>query len=236
MNSGKINGIKIYCFSSRKELIEFAISEKKSLIAIHADKILHATEQTRSLVNRNIGYPDGVGAVLALKRLGFKNTIRIPGCELWLDIVHHAFSIKSFYLIGATEEVITQTVEKLKSEFKNINVLGYHNGYIDTNEEYQHLLTTIANVKPDIVFVAMGSPKQELLIQEMQLRHSAVYQGLGGSFDVYTGKVKRAPEWWIRNNLEGPYRLIKQPYKIARFIKALPFWWYLLIGKYGKNN
>ena len=57
----------------------------------------------------------------------------------------------------------------------------------------------------------MGSPKQELLMEEMQQKHTALYQGLGGSFDVFTGNVESAPEWWVNNNLEWAYRLIKQP-------------------------
>ncbi len=232
MNSTFIDDIKVYSFSSRKELIEYAEKEKKSLIAINAEKILHATEQTRSLINQNIGYPDGIGAVAALKKKGFKQTIRIPGCELWLDIVRYFYRSKSFFLIGAKEEVIQQTVEKLKKEFPGINLLGYRNGYIKTQDERQQLIQTIARLKPDIVFVAMGSPKQELLIQEMQQHHQAIYQGLGGSFDVYVGNVERAPSWWIKHNLEWAYRLVKQPFKIKRFIYALPFWIKLLTGKF----
>jgi UDP-N-acetyl-D-mannosaminouronate:lipid I N-acetyl-D-mannosaminouronosyltransferase len=223
MKNTLINGIRVFSFSSRDELINYVEKEKKSLIAINAEKILHATEQTRSLINQNIGYPDGIGAVAALKRKGFKQIIRIPGCELWLDIVRHFYQSKSFFLVGANEEVIQQTVNKLKKEFPSINLLGYRNGYIKTQDERQQLIQTIARLKPDIVFVAMGSPKQELLIQEMQQHHQAIYQGLGGSFDVYVGNVKRAPEWWIKNNLEWAYRLVKQPKRIFRQYIYLEF-------------
>ena len=232
MKNTLINGIRVFSFSSRDELIDYVEKEKKSLIAINAEKILHATEQTRSLINQNIGYPDGIGAVAALKNKGFKQTIRIPGCELWLDIIRHFYQSKSFFLVGAKEEVIQQTVNKLKKEFPGINLLGYRNGYIKTQDERQQLIQTIARLKPDIVFVAMGSPKQELLIQEMQQHHQAIYQGLGGSFDVYVGNVERAPSWWIKHNLEWAYRLVKQPFKIKRFIYALPFWIKLLTGKF----
>ena len=77
--------------------------------------------------------------------------------------------------------------------------------------------------KPDVVFVAMGSPKQELLMEEISKRHPAIYQGLGGSFDVYTGNVKRAPEWWVNHNLEWAYRLIKEPTRIKRQIHLVRF-------------
>jgi UDP-N-acetyl-D-mannosaminouronate:lipid I N-acetyl-D-mannosaminouronosyltransferase len=231
MNHTIINSIRVFSFPTRDELINYVEKEKKSLIAINAEKILHATEETRGLINKNIGYADGIGAVWALKKKGFKNTIKIPGCELWLDIVSHFYRSKSFYLAGAKEEVIQQTVEKLKKEFPGINLLGYRNGYIKTEEEQQQLIQTIATLKPDIVFVAMGSPKQELLMQEMQQHHPAIYQGLGGSFDVYVGNVERAPEWWLRNNLEWAYRLVKQPARIKRQIHLVKFLWLLLLNR-----
>ena len=89
----------------------------------------------------------------------------------------------------------------------------------------------VAEMKPNVVFVAMGAPKQELLMEEMSAVHSAIYQGLGGSFDVYTGNVKRAPKWWVEHNLEFAYRLIKQPSRIKRQIHLLRF---LMLAKWGK--
>jgi UDP-N-acetyl-D-mannosaminouronate:lipid I N-acetyl-D-mannosaminouronosyltransferase len=232
MNNTLINGIRVFSFSTRDELIDYVEKEKKSLIAINAEKILHATEQTRQLINQNIGYADGIGAVWALHKKGFNQAVKIPGCELWLDIITHLYQSKSFYLVGSKEEVIQQTVSKLKNEFPNINILGFRNGYIKTDNEKQALINDIATKKPHVVFVAMGSPKQEMLMQEMQQHHPAIYQGLGGSLDVYVGNVERAPDWWIKNKLEGAYRLLMQPYKIKRYINALPFWWNLLTGKY----
>ena len=79
--------------------------------------------------------------------------------------------------------------------------------------------------------MAMGSPKQELLMEEMHRLHPAVYQGLGGSFDVYIGKVQRAPKWWIQNNLEWAYRLIKQPRRIKRQIHLLKFFLLLKLNR-----
>jgi UDP-N-acetyl-D-mannosaminouronate:lipid I N-acetyl-D-mannosaminouronosyltransferase len=228
MNQTTINDLRVFSFSSRDELINYVEKEKKSLIAINAEKILHATDQTRELINKNIGYTDGIGAVWALKKKGFKNTIKIPGCELWLDIVAHYQQTGTFYLVGSTQEVLDKTIEKLKTEFAGINIVGYRNGYIKTEAERKELIETIAALKPDVVFVAMGSPKQELLMQEMQAVHPAIYQGLGGSFDVYVGNVERAPEWWVSHNLEWAYRLVKQPSRIKRQIHLVRFVWLLL--------
>lgn len=232
MNSIEINGIKTYCFPSREELIDLAFTEKKSLIAVNAEKILHATDKSRDLFNRNISFSDGAGAVWALKKKGFKNAVKIPGCELWLDIISSAWKDKSFYLVGAQQEVIEKTVSSLKNEFPGIRIVNYRNGYLRNGFDRQDLVNDIVMRRPDVVFIAMGSPKQEELIEEMQKAYPAVYLGLGGSFDVYVGAVKRAPGWWVDNNLEWAYRLIKQPSRITRQIHLVKFVWMLITGKY----
>ena len=134
-------------------------------------------------------------------------------------------------MIGGTEDTIQNTRNKLLEDFEGINIIGYRNGFIKTDEERLKLIEDIEFKKPDIVFVAMGSPKQELLMQEMLEKHKAVYQGLGGSFDVYIGKVERAPEWWLKHNLEWAYRLLKQPTRIKRQTSLLKFLFLLKIGK-----
>lgn len=223
MKSELLNGVKTYAPRSRKELMSYAFTNQNILVAVNAEKILHATAQSRSIINRNLGYPDGIGAVWALENKGCKNVVKIPGCELWLDLVRTYHKTKSFYLVGGKQEVIEATVAKLKKEFKSINIVNYRNGYIKSIPEEQDLINDIADKKPDVVFVAMGSPKQELLMEIMQKRHKAVYQGLGGSFDVYTGSVERAPNWWVKNNLEWAYRLVKEPSRIKRQIHLVRF-------------
>lgn len=235
MNKVSLNGVEVYTFTSHEDLLTYMSRRKGILVAINAEKILHATDQTRSIINRNIGYCDGIGAVAALHRKGYKDVIQIPGCELWLKIIFMLFDKgKSFYLVGGKQEVIEETVEKLQKDFKGINIVGYRNGYIKTDEEKMFLITDLENKRPDVVFVAMGSPKQELLMEEMAKRHEAIYQGLGGSFDVYTGRVMRAPKWWREHKLEGLYRPLTSftwP-KMRRLFKAMPFWWNVLTNKY----
>lgn len=226
-----INGVKVNGFNSKEDIINYAFANKGILVAVNAEKIINATDKTRQIINNNISYPDGIGAVMALKHKGYKKAVKIPGCELWLDIVKSSYKEKTFYLTGGTEDTIQNTKTKLLEDFEGINIIGYRNGYIKTEEERLKLIEDIELKKPDIVFVAMGSPKQELLMQEMLEKHKAVYQGLGGSFDVYIGKVERAPEWWLKNNLEWAYRLLKQPTRIKRQISLLKFLFLLKIGK-----
>lgn len=232
MIAEQLNGIKTYAPNSRKELMDYAMLHKSIMIAVNAEKILHATDESRNLINRNLGYPDGIGAVWALKKKGHQSVVKIPGCELWLDIVQRFYKEKSFYLVGGKQAVIEETVEKLKEDFTGINICNFRNGYLKTEVEETDLIADIVKHKPDIVFVAMGSPKQELLMEQMQKEHQAVYQGLGGSFDVYTGNVKRAPEWWVKNNLEWTYRLINQPSRIKRQIHLVKFFVNLHLNRY----
>jgi UDP-N-acetyl-D-mannosaminouronate:lipid I N-acetyl-D-mannosaminouronosyltransferase len=231
MESRIVRGVKCYAPKNRKELIDFAFEKKAILVAVNAEKILHSTDESRAIINRNFGYPDGVGAVWALRKKGIGETVKIPGCELWLDIVREHAAQKSFYLIGGKQEVIEQTIQKLNADFSGINIVNYRNGYLNTPEEKQRLIEDIENKRPDVIFVAMGSPKQELLMEELSRIHPAVYQGLGGSFDVYTGTVKRASEWWVRNNLEWAYRLLKQPSRVKRQIHLVRFYTLLKLNR-----
>ena len=226
-----LNGVEVYPFSSEDQLLSHIDEHNGILVAINAEKILHATNQTRSIINRNIGYCDGAGAMLAVKQKGYKDACKIPGCELWLKIVKRFEKEKTFYLVGGKQQIIDETVAKLKKEFKDIKIVGYRNGYIKTDEERQQLIDDIVMKQPGVVFVAMGSPKQELLMEEIKQRHNAIFQGLGGSFDVYTGHVERAPEWWCNHNLEFAYRLIKEPKRIKRQIHLVKYGWWLLIHK-----
>ena len=231
LNRYYINGVGIYPFSSKAEVIAFAEKEKGILTAINAEKILHATDQMRIIINKHIGYCDGIGAVMALRKKGYKDIRKIPGCELWLDIIRTFHKEKTFYLIGGKQDVIDATAEKLKKEYECIQISGYRNGYINTEHEKQELIADIKEKKPDVVFIAMGSPKQELLMDELYNVYPAIYQGLGGSFDIYAGYAERAPQWWLDHNLEYAYRLIKQPNRIKRQIYLVKFWILLQLGK-----
>ena len=96
MEAVVLNGVKVYPYNSEQQLLDYISAHKGILVAINAEKILHATEQTRAIINRNIGYCDGSGAVLALRQKGYKNACKIPGCELWLKIINAFYKEKTF--------------------------------------------------------------------------------------------------------------------------------------------
>lgn len=227
-----LRGVMAYPFADVDALIEYADSRKGILVAVNAEKIMNANETTLPILNNNIAYLDGSGAVLAARQKGAPDAVKIAGCELWLKIIEKYHGKKTFYIVGAKPEVHEQTVSKLKEDFPDINIVGHRDGYLKDDRDRQALIDDVADKKPDVVFVAMGSPKQEILMSDMLKVHKAIYQGLGGSFDVYTGNVARAPKWWIDHNIEFAYRLVRQPKRITRNAKFVKYAWWLLRHKF----
>jgi UDP-N-acetyl-D-mannosaminouronate:lipid I N-acetyl-D-mannosaminouronosyltransferase len=228
-NSAIVNGIKINSFISRNDFLDYVNDKKKILIAVNAEKILKEDKRLKTILNENIGYPDGVGAVMALKQKGL-SAVKIPGSEFWLDIINKYQNEKSFYLIGTTTEVIQNTVKKLKQEYPKINILGYQNGFINKEEKIE-LKKRLKDLKPDVVFVAQGTPRQEFLMDELIKIHPALYMGLGGSFDIYGGNKKRAPKIFLDLHCEWLYRLLKEPTRFGRQLSLVKFLILLKIGK-----
>lgn len=223
-----IRGALVFPFESADQLIDYADTHKGILVAVNAHKILDANAVTLPIINNNIAYCDGAGAVAAAKIKGAKNPVKLPGCEIWLKIIERFHDSKTFYIIGAKPEVHDATIEKLRNEFPGIRIVGHRDGYLKSADERQALIDDVTRTQPDVVFVAMGSPTQEILMNDMLQRHKAIYQGLGGSFDVYTGNVPRAPKWMADNKLEFVYRLFKQPRRIKHDIDYIRFvWWYI---------
>jgi UDP-N-acetyl-D-mannosaminouronate:lipid I N-acetyl-D-mannosaminouronosyltransferase len=228
-NNAIVNGLKINSFISKDEFLDYINNKKKILVAINAEKILKEDTKLKNIINENIGYPDGVGAVMALKQKGLKAN-KIPGSEFWLDIINRYQNEKSFYLIGTTTEVIESTVKKLKQEYPNINILGFQNGFINEDQKVK-LKEKLKNLKPDVVFVAQGTPRQEFLMDELIKIHPALYMGLGGSFDIYGGYKKRAPKIFLDLHCEWLYRLLKEPTRFGRQLSLIKFLVLLKMGK-----
>lgn len=224
-----MNGFKLWAFRDSSEFLDLIADKKAILVALNTEKIVKADSHLKEIINSNIGYADGIGAVMALKRKGV-NAVKIPGVEFWLDIVKRFQYKKSFYLIGSRQTVIEETVGRLVSEFPDLRIAGYRNGFIKESE-MDELKKKLIEAKPDIVFVAMGSPRQEFLMDELINIHSALYMGLGGSFDVYSGWKKRAPKVFIRSGLEWLYRLLTEPTRIRRQIVFIKFLAMLKMGK-----
>ncbi len=225
----KIRNVDIYAFLNRNIFLEYIKDKRKILVAINAEKILKENSHLHTIINNNIGYADGVGAVMALKQKGL-NAVKIPGAEFWLDIVNKFHKQKSFYFIGASQEVMEKTILKLKQEFPCIKIKGSRNGFLKEGDK-EKLIADLQLKKPDVVFVAQGSPRQEFLMEELQQKHPALYMGLGGSFDVYCGLKQRAPKLFLDLNLEWLYRLLKEPTRIGRQVVLVKYFTLLKLKK-----
>ena len=225
----RLKEIDTYAFPNRRVFLNYIEDKQKVLIAINAEKILKEDEKLYQIINKNIAYADGSGAVMALKQKGL-DAIKIPGAEFWLDIVNRFYKEKSFYLLGASQEVIDKRVTKLKREYPNINIVGYRNGFL-VEKDKEKLIIELKNKKPDVVFIAQGSPRQEYLMDELINIHPALYMGLGGSFDIYCGLKQRAPKFFLKSNLEWLYRLLKEPTRFKRQLVLIKFFVLLKIRK-----
>lgn len=221
MNFKIVNNYKINAFVSKSIFLDYIINHKKILVAMNAEKIMKNDDRLRRIVNENIAYADGFGAVIALRSKGLK-AIKIPGSELWLDIIDRFQKSKKFYLIGSSSLVIEATIVKLKKDYPSIEIVGYQNGFLKKGDK-DTLIEQLKATKPDIIFVAQGSPRQEFLMDELIAIYPALYMGLGGSFDIYGGDKKRAPKFFLKLQLEWLYRLFKEPTRFSRQLALLKF-------------
>ena len=164
--------------------------------------------------------PDGIGIKIGLKLTG-KNVARIPGIDFAKKLLKEAaLSNIPVAIIGSKEEVITKAIENLQNEISGLNIVYYHNGYFDNDEE---IYSELRNHSPKLILIAMGSPRQEKFIYEAKKKlNPALMVGVGGSLDVWSGFVKRAPKIYQRLGLEWLYRTVTQPSRFKRIFPTLP--------------
>lgn len=169
--------------------------------------------------DKTIIVPDGIGVVKAANILNYPVKERVTGVEIVESLLRHLNARgKSIYLLGAKREVVEKFVEKIGDEYKNVHVLGYQDGYIQDKDA---AFKEIADLKPDVVLVALGIPAQELLIyKHYDEFEKGIFVGVGGSFDVLSGMKKRAPKLFIKLNLEWLYRIVAEPKRIKRFYNS----------------
>jgi N-acetylglucosaminyldiphosphoundecaprenol N-acetyl-beta-D-mannosaminyltransferase len=177
---------------------------------------LFTSKQEKLLAN----FADGVGVVLAAQLLESKRIERIAGIDFFMEILKMLDRNKQkLFLFGSSESVLRQTVESISTRYPNIQIVGSEPGYSYENE---NIIRRIDELSPDVIAVALGSPKQEeWILQQGMKAKSGVYIGVGGTFDVISGNIKRAPQLFRKLGLEWLFRLIKQPSRAIRQ-KVLP--------------
>ena len=173
--------------------------------------------------NADLLLPDGMGIVMAARILYGVGLERVPGSEFIFDICELAATADyKVFIYGATENVNKKSVDELTKRYPDLNIVGRANGYVKESDMLD-LIYRINASKAEVLFLALGSPKQEIwyATYKNQLHHVRVVQGVGGTLDTIAGTVKRAPEIWCKLQLEWLYRLIMEPRRIKRQ-KVLP--------------
>lgn len=185
---------------------------------------------------KSIIIPDGIGTVVASKLVGNPVKEKIAGIDVVKEVLAKANSEnKSIYLLGAKDEIVKKCAENIQKDFPSLIISGFHNGFFDL-DNCNDIIEEIRKCNPWAIFVAMGSPRQEIFIEKI-LHDSNVhiFMGVGGVFDIFAGELKRAPKWMISLGLEWLYRVIKEPFRIIRLI-AIPKFLILVLKYRNKQN
>ena len=204
------------------ELVDKYITLKTPLhlMGVNADKIneVNKNEVMKKIVNScGIINADGASVVLASKYLKKPLPERVAGIDLMQELVKLCEEKRyKIYLLGAKQEVVEKTKEVLLIKHKKLNICGIHNGYFK-KEYWGEISNKLKKETPDIVFVGITSPIKEYLIEYLQNdNNNCVFMGVGGSFDVISGNIPRAPEWMQKMSLEWLFRVMQEPKRLFK--------------------
>ncbi len=228
------------------ERLNYFVSQKTPCFVVTPDTlaILRARKDNQYLnitKKADLVTPDGAGILWATATLDYPLIERITGIDLINQICHSAVKKKyRIYLLGAKEGVIEKTAKSLEKKYPGINIVGYHHGYFSRAENIpcqgenseKEIIREIKKKRPDFLLVGMGVPKQEFWISKYKDELGIpVCIGIGGSFDVLSGKIPRAPLWMQNHGMEWIFRLIKEPKRVKRAMALPYFMWLIFLGK-----
>ncbi len=190
-----------------REPLQHMVVNVAKLMRMHGDTELREAVNSSGLINA-----DGLGIVWGARLLGLDIPERVTGIDLMQNLIRLANERRyRVFFLGAEEGVVRDVVARYKRRYPNLQICGYRNGYFGENDELS-VAMQIEKARPDILFVGMSSPRKERFIQQYgQLMQVPFMMGVGGSFDVIAGKVKRAPRWMQDAGLEWFYRLMQEP-------------------------
>ena len=197
--------------------------DKSNLIVTpNPEIVMKATEDAdfmKVLNDASLVIPDGIGIIKASNILGTPLKERVAGYDLICNLLEkYKDGSKTFYFWGSKPTIAQIAKDKLEEKYPDIKILGVDDGYFDDEKKAQ-IIEKISELKPDILLVGVGFPKQEKLITELLPKNIfKIAIGCGGSIDVLSGTVKRAPKLFIKLHIEWMWRLIKQPTRIGRMM------------------
>jgi len=227
MKTSKLFGYEIYN-SDFKDAVTEALSlmdgrKTSQIITVNPEMInLSFTDESfaKLLNNAELLLPDGIGIKLALKIMGQKSS-RIAGVDFAYNLLQQCEKNgASVAFVGTSEEILNKAVDKIRSEMPDLKIAYTHNGFFENAEE---IYEGLKSASPNLVLVALGSPKQEFFIANAKTKlKNGLLIGVGGSFDVWSGEIKRAPVIFQKLGLEWLYRTVTQPKRFKRIFPALP--------------
>lgn len=198
------------------------------LVNMRKDAELDASVRECDIINI-----DGMGVVLGARLLGHDVPERVAGVDLFHQLL--AMSAQrgySVFLLGAKDEVVTETARRVQQLYPALQLAGYHHGYFWDDE--QAMVERIRESGAQLLFVAITSPKKENFINRWRDQLGVTFvMGVGGTFDVVAGKVKRAPLWMQKYGLEWLYRVLQEPGRMWKryLVTNCQFAWMLLKAK-----
>lgn len=218
----KIQGFDVDTFTF-EQAVDWAYSKHGQIVTINPEMISAAQsnpEFADIIKKSELVVADGIGVEIGLKILGY-SVKRIAGIDLGKALIEKfTASGKSVAMIGAKPGVVDSAVVNLSKEYQNLNVVYSHDGYFDNDED---IIESVISANPDLILVALGSPKQEFFIHNIKEKlPNSTLIGLGGSFDVWAGVVERAPKIYQKLGLEWLYRTLKEPKRFKRIFPTLP--------------
>ena len=231
----RVLDIPVNRYNSFEDVIDHIASvletEKRGYsVAVNPEKIMAARRDNQlkeAIEKAEVTFADGIGTCWAVKKLYGCKIPRIPGIELMQHLLLYATKANwCVYFLGAKPEVVEKAITKIRSEYKALKIAGYHNGYFQNEAE---IIRQIKEKSPELLFVGLGSPKQEYWMAKNYKKFNKTFcVGVGGSFDVIAEEVKRAPLFLADNGLEWLYRLCKQPSRWKRQRVLLLFFWLIM--------
>lgn len=221
-NLVKIQRLNVDTFTI-DEAIKYANTISGQVITINPEMIENASQNPdfAEIINSaELVIPDGIGVEIGLKILGY-NVRRIAGIEFSHRMIEEcAKNSQSVALVGAKPQIVGKAKENLEKEISGLYITYAHDGYFSNDEE---IINELKIRQPRLVLCALGSPKQEeFIIKAKQVLPNALFVGVGGSFDVWSGVVERAPEIYQKLGLEWLYRTVKEPKRFKRIFPTLP--------------
>lgn len=207
-----------YTMAETMKAVSNAVESKNQIhhVVVNAGKIVAMQKDTQlreSVNNSDLINADGQAVVWASRWLGKPLKERVAGIDIMENLVQEA-AVNNYriFFFGAREDVVAKVVSKYRESYGSQIIAGYRNGYY-TPEEESEIAKQISESEADILFVAISSPKKEnFLYQNRQMLQNVYFiMGVGGSFDVVSGLVRRAPLWMQHAGLEWLYRLLQEP-------------------------